>query len=64
MSQNSFHHQSYEFPSAVKNSDMNIMTVAIKIVPYIIVIPIMETKYLNNKKWLIYRAEHSLLHFQ
>lgn len=39
---------------------MNIMTVAIKIVPYIIVIPIMETKYLNNKKWLIYRAEHSL----
>lgn len=43
---------------------MNIMTVAIKIVPYIIVIPIMETKYLNNKKWIIYRAEHSLLHFQ
>lgn len=40
---------------------MNIMTVAIKIVPYIIVIPIMETKYLNKKNGLF--IELNILYF-
>lgn len=42
---------------------MNIMIVVIKIVFYIIVIFIMEIKYLNNKKWFIYRVEYFLFYF-